>query len=325
MPRFRSTLAAPAGGCSDPSTSQYGVSGCYAVEFTAKLVARMLAKHLSVRIELFNLLISGNTTAWETDLLMRMDAGRFKEYSGTESQVIAADKPESLKGLEEIPCLLLYECGTEGPTADRVRYGFLRDIRLVNKELQFRFNEEGVVPREVVKEFAERLGLSDWERGRTHWAIKDGGIPTGLLERLQPRYDVVLSFAGEDRPYVDQVAQCLRSHGVKVFYDVYEEAALWGKDLVEHFDMVYRKSGRYCVIFISEHYLRKVWTKQERQFALARALQERKEYILPARFDDTEIPGIAPTIGYISLAGRAPEEFARLIVRKLRSATPLKL
>jgi hypothetical protein len=35
---------------------------------------------------LFNLLISGNSTAGETEQLMRMDADRFKEYSGAESQ-----------------------------------------------------------------------------------------------------------------------------------------------------------------------------------------------------------------------------------------------
>lgn len=266
---------------------------------------------------MFNLLISGNVTAWETDQLMRMDAVRFKEYSGSESEPIAAETPASLKGLEEIPSLLMYERGTEGPAADTVRYGFLRDVRLVKRELQFHFSEEGVFPRAVINEFAERLGLSQWEWGRTHWAIKDGGIPTALLERLQPTYDVVFSFAGEDRTYVEQVAACLRSHRVKVFYDFYEEATLWGKDLVEHFDMVYRKSGRYCVIFISEHYLRKVWTKQERRFALARALQERREYVLPARFDSTEIPGIAPTTAYISLAGRTPAEFANLIQQKL--------
>lgn len=266
---------------------------------------------------MFNVLIAWDVTAWETDQLMRMDVGRFKEYSGTESQHVAADNPESLKALEEIPALLLYERGTEGLAADRVRYGVLRDIRLANREFQFRFSEEGVFPRAVIKEFAQRLGLSDWECSRTHWAIKDGGVPTALLERLQPTYDIVFSFAGEDRGYVEQVADALRSHSVRVFYDSYEEAALWGKDLVEHFDMVYRKSGRYCVMFISEHYLRKVWTKQERQFALARALQERREYVLPARFDATEIPGIPPTIVYISLAGRTPTEFARLIEQKL--------
>jgi hypothetical protein len=266
---------------------------------------------------MFNLLISGNPTAWETDQLMRMELGRFKEYSGGESEAILADNPASLKMLEAFPSLLLYERGLEGPTVDRVRYGFLREVRLVKRELQFRFTEEGVFPKAAIKDFAERLGLSQWEWGTTHWAIKDGGIPTALLDQLQPTYDVVFSFAGEDRPYVEKVAADLRSQGVKVFYDLYEEATLWGKDLVEHFDMIYRKNGRYCVIFISEHYARKVWTKQERQFALARALQERKEYVLPVRFDTTEIPGLPPTIAYIPLAQRTPAELAHLIRQKL--------
>ena len=266
---------------------------------------------------MFNLLISGDVTAWETNQLMRIDAGRFKEHSGSESDRIVADDPTSLRELEGIPTLLLYERGTEGPTSDLVRFGSLQEVRLVNRELQFRFSEEGVFPLAAIKEFAQRIALSQWEWGRTHWAIKDGGIPIALLQRLQPTYDVVFSFAGEDRPYVEQVAACLQSRGVKVFYDFYEEATLWGKDLVEHFDMVYRKSGRYCVIFISEHYVRKVWTKQERRFALARALEERNEYVLPARFDSTVVPGIAPTVGYISLSGRTETEFATLIQQKL--------
>lgn len=103
---------------------------------------------------------------------------------------------------------------------------------------------------------------------------------------------------------------------MKVFFDLYEEA-LWGKDLVEHFDMIYRKNGPYCVVFISEHYARNVRTKQERQFALARALQERKEHVLPVRFDTTEIPSISPTIAYIPVAERTPAELAHLIQQKL--------
>jgi hypothetical protein len=263
------------------------------------------------RRAMFNLLISGNPTAWETDQLMRMDLDRFKEHSGRDGDAITADNPRSLKMLEEIPSLLLYERGLEGPAADRARYGFLRDIKLVKREFQFRLSEEGVFPKAVIKDFAERLGLSQWEWGRTHWAIKDGGIPSALLDLLQPTYDVVFSFAGEDRPYVEQVAGCLRSHGVKVFYDFYEEATLWGKD------MVYRRSARYCVIFISEHYAQKVWTRQERKFALARALQERKEYVLPVRFDNTEISGIPPSIAYVPLAEREPAELAHLIQQKL--------
>ncbi len=37
------------------------------------------------------------------------------------------------------------------------------------------------------------------------------------------KYDVALSFAGEDRDYVDKVAKRLQEKGVKVFYDKFEE------------------------------------------------------------------------------------------------------
>jgi hypothetical protein len=134
---------------------------------------------------------------------------------------------------------------------------------------------------------------------------------------LGESYEVVLSFAGEDRDYVEAVAEYLKVSGVKVFYDKYEESTLWGKDLSEHLDKVYRGSTRYCVMFISRHYAEKVWTNHERRSALARAIEEKTEYILPARFDDTEIPGIRPTIGYVNLSNKAPEQLAALIIQKL--------
>ncbi len=131
------------------------------------------------------------------------------------------------------------------------------------------------------------------------------------------RYEIVLSFAGEDRAYVKQVADFLIDNDVVVFYDGYEEATLWGKDLAEHLDAVYRSSARYCVMFISQHYARKIWTNHERKSALARALEERHEYILPARFDDTELPGIRPTLGYVDLAHKIPSQLGTLILQKL--------
>jgi hypothetical protein len=135
-----------------------------------------------------------------------------------------------------------------------------------------------------------------------------------------PDFDIALSFAGEDRAYVDRVANLLRDRGVKVFYDLFEEAELWGKDLYVHLNDLYQKRARFTVMFISAVYGAKLWTNHERRAAQARAFQEAQEYILPARFDDTEIPGVLPTTGYVSLVGRTPEDFASLITRKLVSA-----
>lgn len=133
----------------------------------------------------------------------------------------------------------------------------------------------------------------------------------------QREFDIALSFAGEDRGYVDQVANLLRDSGVKVFYDKFEEDNLWGKNLYDYLSDIYMNKALYTIMFVSERYARKLWTSHERKVMQARAFQESQEYILPARFDDTEISGILPTTGYISLLDRSPEKFVEVIHKKL--------
>ncbi len=53
-------------------------------------------------------------------------------------------------------------------------------------------------------------------------------------------YDVALSFAGEDRNYADALANILQGEGVKVFYDKYEKAILWGQDLYSYLSDIYQ-------------------------------------------------------------------------------------
>jgi hypothetical protein len=132
------------------------------------------------------------------------------------------------------------------------------------------------------------------------------------------QFDVALSFAGEDRDYVEAIADRLHARGVRVFYDRYEQASLWGKDLYEHLDQVYQGAARYCVLFASGHYARKVWTNHERRSAQARALRENEEYILPVRFDDTDIPGLRPTVSYIDARFTTPDQLIDLILQKLQ-------
>lgn len=136
---------------------------------------------------------------------------------------------------------------------------------------------------------------------------------------MKYEYDVALSYAREDRKYVEKVAKILDSNGIKVFYDKFEITDIWGKDLAVHFDFVYRKSAKYCILFISEHYSKKVWTRHEIRSALSKALESNEEYILPARFDDTEIDGIRPTIGFIDLRDFEPSQFAELVIQKVKN------
>jgi hypothetical protein len=53
-------------------------------------------------------------------------------------------------------------------------------------------------------------------------ARRPGFVTTGSSPMFQ--FDVALSFAGEDRVYTGDIAERLRSHDVRVFYDEYEQA-----------------------------------------------------------------------------------------------------
>jgi hypothetical protein len=139
-------------------------------------------------------------------------------------------------------------------------------------------------------------------------------------ERVVETYDVALTFAGEDREYVEQVAEGLRDAGVSVFYDLFEQARLWGKNLVDHLADIYQRRSRYVVMFISSHYVQKAWPTHERQHAQARALLAKGEYILPARFDDTDVPGMTATVGHVDLRRTTPAELTSLILTKLGRA-----
>jgi eukaryotic-like serine/threonine-protein kinase len=103
-----------------------------------------------------------------------------------------------------------------------------------------------------------------------------------------------------------------------VFYDAYEQASLWGKDLTSHLDTIYRKNAQYCIVLISEAYVRKTWTRHEIRSALARAVENAdSEYLLPVRIDDTDVPGVPHTIAYLDARVTTPEEIVHLLGEKV--------
>jgi hypothetical protein len=137
----------------------------------------------------------------------------------------------------------------------------------------------------------------------------------------QYRYDVAISFAGTERPYAEELATRVHDAGFEVFYDGFYSEQLWGKDLASFFDRIYRKESRFCIMFVSGEYAERMWTNHERRSAQARALEERgSEYILPVRIDNTDLDGLPPSVGYVSLKQYSIEQIAGLLVEKLRSA-----
>lgn len=134
-------------------------------------------------------------------------------------------------------------------------------------------------------------------------------------------FDVALSFAGEDRSTAARLADLLSERGVRVFYDRYDAADLWGKDLHEHFSSIYSGS-RFVVLLVSHAYAAKSWTRFEAQAAIARALHEVGSKVLPVALDDAIIQ-LPLTMGYVDLRETPIEQVADMIVAKLgEGATP---
>ena len=153
-----------------------------------------------------------------------------------------------------------------------------------------------------------------WWQTRVMAGGDSGTSPGAGLGR---RWDVALSFAGAQREYVEQVAAALKARGVRYFYDADEQVELWGRHLAEELHAVYAGQAALVVMFISAEYAAGDWTRVERRAALAWAVRERREYVLPARFDDTVLPGLLDDVVAVDLRRHAPERFADLVAAKL--------
>src|SRR6266478_5728839 len=173
-----------------------------------------------------------------------------------------------------------YERGDTNVTATKEQ--FERDLSVVRQHLEWvRRDSKGaneklptvaleyVKARQVrlreMRQGAESLGVAIRRADTGSAVVSSVPVPQRRSEPAPETYDVALSFAGEDREYVEHVATGLRDAGVSVFYDLFQRAELWGRNLVDHLAEVYQKRSRYVVMFISKHYVQKAWTTHERQ------------------------------------------------------------
>lgn len=73
-------------------------------------------------------------------------------------------------------------------------------------------------------------------------------------------------------------------------------------------------------MFISRQYVEKIWPTHERKSALAKQVEVKEGYILPVRFDDTEVPGLPATLAYEDARKKSPEDIANLFLKKFEDS-----
>jgi hypothetical protein len=131
------------------------------------------------------------------------------------------------------------------------------------------------------------------------------------------KYDVAISFAGEQRTLAESLATRLDAAGFSVFYDKFEAAELWGRDLTISLGQVYAHEARYCLVLLSNEYTEKAWTNLERQNAISRFMRDRQGYVLCVRIDEIQLPGLPDVIGYVDFEPYGEEGVYRLLLQKL--------
>jgi hypothetical protein len=118
---------------------------------------------------------------------------------------------------------------------------------------------------------------------------------------------------------VEQVATALKVRRVRCFYDADRQVELWGRHLAEELPRIYAKESSAVIVFVSADYADGGWTRLERRAAFSQAVAEAGVYVLPARFDDSELPGLLDDMVSVDLRRYTPEQFADLVAAKLDS------
>lgn len=131
------------------------------------------------------------------------------------------------------------------------------------------------------------------------------------------KYDLAISFAGEQRHLAEEFARRLDAAGYSIFYDEYRRADLWGHSLSKSLKQAYAFDARYCLILLSREYIEKPWTEFERQNAISRFISQRGAYVLCLKIDEVELPGFPGDIAYVSLDQYGRDGIYKLLLAKL--------
>jgi hypothetical protein len=284
---------------------------------------------------LYNLVVTSSEGAWDLPAY-EFDQTRFLEYTADTLQAkykkLTASTIEELKAF---PTLFAYE-GTDRPT----RVGYIRRIKQRGRSILIEYEfDESIKPFSFSEllPLLVKLDIEKWEMSRTHWAIKDedlfellasaslvdkelveGEGQPGRVEEM--RFKVALSFPGEYREYVAEVAEEIKKKLGKgaVFYDKDFTAQLARPNLDTLLQRIYLSNSDLVVVFLCKDYERKEWCGLEWR-AIRQIIKNKNDHaIMFMRFDAADVSGSMSIDGYVDLKEHSPLQAARMVVERVR-------
>ena len=134
------------------------------------------------------------------------------------------------------------------------------------------------------------------------------------------KWDVAISYAGEDRKIADRLVNSLKKENRKlsVFYDKDYKSYLWGKK-EEAYENIYGPDSRVVVALISKHYKEKDWPRYEFSIALKESKKRKEESLLAIKIDDSELLGLRNDANYMDIRENSIKEIAKILVEKCKT------
>lgn len=288
---------------------------------------------------MYNLFVSGWEDQWKGDPCV-LDAGRCVRHHEYTDEPIAdrygALDEAALKELTRLPSIFAYEAGCKLDP----KFGIIREVTVRRGQVRIEYEIIPVDPFLVAADFdalSFELDIGNWEMNRTHWAVKDVNLPRELhaaraislpswtrqagraVDITQHHFDVGLSFPGEARGLVEQVARELEARvGPNAyFYDNNYVSQLARPSLDTLLQDIYRNRSKLIVVFLGEDYQRKDWCGVEFRAIREIIMARQDQRVMFVRVDDGAVDGVFRTDGYVDARRFAPDQIAQFIAERL--------
>lgn len=284
---------------------------------------------------LYNLFVSGSDEAW-TGKPFQIELSRcVREYTSPNlTNRYGSLDAASIAELKRAPCIFAYETGIQLPP----KFGYVREIvqrqGLVRVEYELH-QVEPFLTSDDLERMTFELDIGKLELYRTHWAVKEVNLPkelhargitlpasvrdvTNAVDISRHVFDVALSFPGEARPLVEQIAQELeRRLGPNAyFYDNNYVSQLAQPSLDTLLQGIYSRA-KLDVIFLSADYQTKNWCGVEFRAVREIIFARENARVMYVRTDDGEVEGVFKTDGYLDARRFKPAKIAEFICQRL--------
>lgn len=199
-----------------------------------------------------------------------------------------------------------------------------QNFKLNGKEYNYKAAETYRVIMDLEDGILTRYSISqappDKIKERTQSALQQPDQSLSTTEDQMPkRFDVALSFPGEHRTFVEDIAKSLsRSlNREKVFYDRFYEAELARPNLDTYLQKIYHDDSHLIVVFICEDYNNKEWCHLEARAIRDLIKKRRDDEVMFVRLDDGDVEGVFSVDGYVDAKDRPALDIARVIRDRL--------